>query len=326
MLISGDRSASPTPLLLWSMGDSSVERSVLSGKSPSGLPTNHQVGGPAGFEDAISRLVVLYPAQVAASMVSFPAVYKRVIAHWRMIVFLLIFAFCAFPLIHPDKFVRSEVAVSVTFVMLIASQIFWVRRALDLGERFIPGKPRRAWLAVIASAVYLFFFVYSFTHRGVANLALGHLIGPADMRLRSVLMEGAFSWWLVGSVLGFGLVIVFWTVDRLARGAVWVYSRARDAAAAHVAAPKLAPIAVFSPARRRFLEQTVIALGATPFVASAYGLLYGRLDVEVTRRRIRLARLPKAFEGFASPSFPISTSALSCPQTRFDAASRSPIN
>src|SRR6266436_8009859 len=101
------------------------------------IQTNHQVGGPAGFEDAISRLVVLYPAQVAATMVSFPAVYKRVVAHWRMIVFLLIFAFCAFPLIHPDKFVSNEVAVSVIFVMLIASQIFWVRRALDLGERFI---------------------------------------------------------------------------------------------------------------------------------------------------------------------------------------------
>ncbi len=33
-------------------------------------------------------------------------------------------------------------------------------------------------------------------------------------------------------------------------------------------------------------------------MASAYGLLYGRLDVEVTHRRIRLARLPKSFEGF----------------------------
>ena len=35
-----------------------------------------------------------------------------------------------------------------------------------------------------------------------------------------------------------------------------------------------------------------------PFVAAAYGLLYGRLDVEVTHPRIQLARLPKAFEGF----------------------------
>ena len=38
--------------------------------------------------------------------------------------------------------------------------------------------------------------------------------------------------------------------------------------------------------------------GAVPFGAAAYGLLYERLNVEVTRRRIALARLPKAFEGF----------------------------
>ena len=35
-----------------------------------------------------------------------------------------------------------------------------------------------------------------------------------------------------------------------------------------------------------------------PFVAAAYGLLYERLDVEVTRPRIALARLPKGFQGF----------------------------
>jgi hypothetical protein len=231
-------------------------------------------------------------------MVSFPTVYQRVVAHWRMIVFLLIFAFCAYPLIDPDKFERIRVASRVILMILIASQIFWIRRALDLGERFIPGKPRRAWLAVIASAVYLFFFVYSSTHMGVANL-VGHLIGAADARLRSVLMEGAFTWWLVGSWLGFGLVIVFWTIDRVVRAAASVYSRARDAAAAHAAAPKPSPFAVPSIARRRFLEQTAIALSATPFVASAYGLLYGRFDVEVTRRRIRLSRLPKSFDGFS---------------------------
>src|SRR5207253_1213806 len=158
--------------------------------------------------------------------------------------------------------------------MLIASQLFWIRRILDLGERFIPGNPRRAWLAVITGAVYLLFFAYSFTHLGVIHQAtMGHIAGPADSSLRSVLMEGAFTWWLVGSWMGFCLVIAFWTVDRVGRAAAKVYSRARDAAAAHVAAPKPTPIAVPSLARRRFLEQTTIALSATPFVASAYGLL-----------------------------------------------------
>src|SRR5713226_1438286 len=215
-------------------------------------------------------------------------------AYKRAITFSLIFAFCALPLIGPgDEELFYAVIIQAILVMLIASQIFWIRRVLDLGERFIPGKPRRAWLAVIASLVYLFFFAYWFPSAGV-----GHRPRAADPRLRSILIVGAFSWWLVGSWAGFGLVMVFWTVDGAARAAAWVYRRAREAAAGHAAAPKPAAIALQSPARRRFLEQTAIALSATPFVAAAYGLLYGRLDVQVTHRRIRLARLPKAFEGF----------------------------
>ncbi len=231
-----------------------------------------------------------FPGTKLARMISFLQAYKRVI------VFGLVFAYSAFRVAHPDEDGRfGDLFFIAVFVMLIAGQLFWIRRAIDLGERFLPGKPRRGLLAVVACLVYLYFFAYSFTHLGVVHLAtMGHTIGAADPRLRSVLMEGAFTWWLVGSWLGFGLVIVFWTVDRAARATTWVHRRARDAAAAHVAAPKPVP----SPGRRRFLEQTVIALSATPFVAAAYGLLYGRLDVEVTRRRIRLARLPKAFEGF----------------------------
>jgi hypothetical protein len=33
--------------------------------------------------------------------------------------------------------------LSAIFLMLIASQLFWVGRVVGLGERFIPGKPRR---------------------------------------------------------------------------------------------------------------------------------------------------------------------------------------
>ena len=74
-------------------------------------------------------------------------------------------------------------------------------------------------------------------------------------------------------------------------------SKAREAVPSHGAARKLAPDPP-SPGRRRLLEQTAVLLSATPFVAAGYGLLYERLDVEVVRQRIRLARLPKAFEGF----------------------------
>jgi len=66
----------------------------------------------------------------------------------------------------------------------------------------------------------------------------------------------------------------------------------------HATDPEPDAIDLPSPARRNLLRQMAIAVSATPFVAAAYGLLYSRLDVEVTHPRIRLARLPKAFEGF----------------------------
>ncbi len=219
-------------------------------------------------------------------------------AHKRVIIFSLIFAFCAYPLIDPGEFGRIPgLLLRVIFVMLIASQLFWIRRVLDLGERFIPGEPRRAWLAVIAAVAYLLFFAYSFGHLGVVHqFTMGHVQRAADPRLRSILIDGAVSWWLVGSLVGFALLMVFWAVDGATRAAAWIYSRA--AAAGHAATLKPGGIDPPLPDRRLFLKQTAVVVSATPFLASAYGLVYGRLDVQVTHQRIRLARLPKAFEGF----------------------------
>ena len=183
-------------------------------------------------------------------------------------------------------------------LIFIASQLFWIRRVVDLGERFIPGKPRRAWLEAIVGVTYLLFFAYNFATWNSVTWNSTH--ASTELTLRSVLFEAPFWWWFVGSLAGFGLVIVFWTVDRATRAAAWVYRKARGAAALVAAAPKPDSIALDppSPARRHFLEQTAVAVSASPFVAGAYGLLFGRLNVEVTRRRIGLARLPKSFEGF----------------------------
>jgi uncharacterized protein len=184
------------------------------------------------------------------------------------------------------------------FVMLIASQFFWIGRVVGLGERFIPGKPRHALLTGIASVIWLFFIAYN----------LGPYLAPWEiprgdsthLTLRHVLFEAPFWWWFVGSWVGFVLLMVLWAVDRAGRAAVWVYRKTRKAAADQAATPMPGAIALDppSPARRRLLEQTAVAVSAVSFVAAAYGLLYGRLDVEVTHLRIALARLPKAFEGF----------------------------
>ena len=182
---------------------------------------------------------------------------------------------------------------STLFLMLIASQVFWVVRAVDLGERFIPGKPRRGWLTAIASVVCLFFFAYNMGPWPIPRGDSTHLT------LRHVLFEAPFWWWFVGSWVGFGLVMVFWTIGRAGLAVAWVYRKTRKAAAGHSApVPAATALGPLWPARRQFLEQAAVALSAVPFLAAAYGLLYGRLDVEVTRRRIALARLPKAFAGF----------------------------
>jgi predicted MPP superfamily phosphohydrolase len=192
-------------------------------------------------------------------------------------------------------FLVFDLFIIALLLIFIASQFFWIGRILDLAERFIPGKPRRAWLAIIAGLVYLFFFTYSFPS---IESTSAHIFRAADYRLHSVLIEAAYWWWFVGSQVAFLLVIAFGTADRAARATAWVYGKAMQI---HGAALKQRAI-VFdpppSPARRRFLEQTAVLISATGFAAAGYGLLYGRHNVEVVRQRIRLARLPKAFEGF----------------------------
>jgi uncharacterized protein len=177
-------------------------------------------------------------------------------------------------------------------LIFIASQIFWISRLVDIGQRFIPGRPRRLWLAMMTVVVYLFVFLYSYP-----EWSQGHVIRPADHRPQSMLIHAAFWWWFVGSMSAFLLVIVFGAADRVARAAGWVYRKARTAI--H---QRPAPIDVEATlqlsSRRRFLERTAVLVSATPFLAAAYGLLYERQNVEVVRQRIRLARLPKAFEGF----------------------------
>jgi len=212
---------------------------------------------------------------------------------------LLILALATFLIAYPDRgspiFLVFDLFVIALLLIFVASQFFWIARILDLGERFIPGKPRRAWLAVMAGLVYSFVFLYSYPEWG-----LGHIIRAADYRPQSMLIYAAFWWWFVGSLLAFLQVIAFGAADRAARATAWVYGKAREAMQDHGAALRLGAIALDprSPARRRFLEQTAVLVSATGFAAAGYGLLYGRQNVEIVRQRIRLARLPKAFEGF----------------------------
>jgi predicted MPP superfamily phosphohydrolase len=225
-----------------------------------------------------------------AKVGSFLRFLRRVVAHWRAIVLLLILACVAFLVARSEEFGRFELMLLALLLIFIASQIFWIGRLIDVEERFIPGRPRRAWLMIMTVVVYLFVFLYSYPEWGQ-----GHVIRPDDYRPQSMLIHAAFWWWYVGSMAAFLLVIAFGAADRVARAAGWVYHKVRKATHQHSAADA---VALLSPARRRFLERTAVLVSATPFVAAGYGLLYERQNVEVVRQRVRLARLPKAFEGF----------------------------
>ncbi len=101
-------------------------------------------------------------------------------------------------------------------------------------------------------------------------------------------MDAPFWLWFVGSLLGFLVAILLWIADRVARAVSWAFKK--------LIIPHRPELP--SPGTRWFLEQTATALSAAPFVAGAYGLFYGRLNLETIHKRIKLGRLPKAFEGF----------------------------
>lgn len=181
-------------------------------------------------------------------------------------------------------FVRALV-LGATLSLLLGSQVYWIRRLRPWFRKLIPNQRARCWLGLTLVAVLLLMFASSFGW-------LGRSPTPVHLNLKSALLTAPFSWWVFSSVVAFLIAIIFWSIDGLARGTAWSLRQLlgrppeRDASAA-----------LASPGRRRFLGRTATVATALPFVSGAYGLVYGRLKLETTRQRIRLARLPKTFDG-----------------------------
>jgi hypothetical protein len=189
-------------------------------------------------------------------------------------------------LVWPEALV-SFLVISALTLIFGASQLFWFTRVRDWGARLIPNARWRRSLGFAALLTYalfflLFFFSFAWVRRGSE---------PTHLTLRAALGQAPFPWWFVCSVLGFFIAILFWAADRMARGGYWLYGKLfLPANPGHHS--------LLSPDRRHFLEQAAYAFSAAPFVAGAYGLLYGRLNLEITHQHIKLRRLPKAFDGF----------------------------
>src|SRR6266481_1641827 len=220
----------------------------------------------------------------------FLRVLRRVVAYWRMIVVLLIFAL-ATAIVLQGQFVSFELLLLTLLLIFIASQIFWIGRVVDLGQWLLPRRVCRRRVATGVVLAYLFVVAYSFP----TTIAQGHIFRIGFYRLPIIVTEAVFWWWFVGSMLAFLLVMAFGRVDRLVSVAVWTYRKVRQPVQHGVSGNSEA---ASSPSRRLFLQHTAVMVNATPFVAAGYGLLYERQDVEVVRQRIRLARLPKFFDRF----------------------------
>ncbi len=169
------------------------------------------------------------------------------------------------------------------FAFFFASQVYWIVRAfIAIRRRFQRPIALIALTAALVSG-YLALAAATFDW-------FGRRPTPIRMTAYDAFLVAPFQWWAVSSMVAFAVVLALWLPRRFWRVSAWVLRKAsarRDAAAA-----------IESPGRRLLLRQTAAVAVAAPFVGGAYGLLYGRLNIETTRTRIRLPRLPQSVEGF----------------------------
>jgi predicted MPP superfamily phosphohydrolase len=157
-----------------------------------------------------------------------------------------------------------------------ASQVYWAWK----GYRLLARHVRSVWIrvAICAVVVALFAVLYDL------NIGSGRERASAVYLTTSEALRTApFLWWAAGSFFGFLLAAIL-AVPRVL------------VAAGRRLLPKRPDLP--SPDRRDFLATTTSVVAGAPFVAGAYGLLYGRLNLETTAPTIRLPRLPHAFQGF----------------------------
>ncbi len=198
-------------------------------------------------------------------------------------------------------FLEVVVVPAVLLVLVIASQVFWVRRVRGLIRKFITNAAARERVEAVALAAYAFVWLYSV----VPLNWLGHHT-DTRMTAAAAFIDAPYDWWLFGSVVGFLLVVILRLPVYLFRGVWWLCRQVANALSRVWAAlrppdvrkPAVAVEGAANPARRRFFEQATAAAGALPFVAAFYGLVYGRLEIETSQYRVALPRLPRGFQGF----------------------------
>ncbi len=164
--------------------------------------------------------------------------------------------------------------------LVLASQVYWALRARSWAHRHIRTRSTRLALETAALVIYAVLFADAFGF-------LGRRATPTSLTAPEALFRAPFAWWFISSLFGALIALLL----AIPKGILWAVARLRRRRSSD--APDLV-----SPGRRHLLERAAGLAVASPFVAGAYGLFYGRLNLQVSKPRIRLARLPKAFEGF----------------------------
>jgi len=168
---------------------------------------------------------------------------------------------------------------AIVLLIIGGSQLYWAWRIVRLAWRKTSSPTLRTLVAAAVPVILLAGFFYLF--RDFARRP-----EPVHMTLRDALVTAPFGWWIGSSLFGFLLAIPFMIASGVRAGVRGV-------------ARLLWPRAnLRSPARRDFLAQTTNIVTAMPFLGGAYGLFYGRLNLETVEQPIRLANLPRPFHGF----------------------------
>src|SRR5712692_1791228 len=117
----------------------------------------------------------------------FMAILRRVVAYWRAIVVLLIFARAVAIVLH-NQFVSFELVGLALLLIFITSQIFWIGRVVDLGEWLLRRRVCRRRVAIGVVLAYLFVIAYSFP----TTIAQGNTFRIGFYRLPIIVTEAVF--------------------------------------------------------------------------------------------------------------------------------------
>jgi predicted MPP superfamily phosphohydrolase len=164
---------------------------------------------------------------------------------------------------------------TIVLIVFGISQLYWIGRGYKLAARHIGRRGRRLAVTGGGLAVYLGLFAWNFRFAWRRPTAV-------ELTWSDALLVAPFLWWAASSLLAFFIALPFAALR-------WSAAKTRARAAGD---------AIESPARRQFLQRTATVAASAPFVAGAYGLFHGRLNLETTEHGVRLAGLPRAFEGF----------------------------